>query len=71
MSWREQHTELFNDLGVVFERLWKFHQAMRFGRPVPDAEADLTELKTALTQGSDHLHLPANFPTGATGSSTA
>jgi hypothetical protein len=71
MSWREQQTELFQDLGVVFERLWTFHQAMRLGRPVQDAEANLAELKTALIQGSDHLHVPANFPTGAAGPSTA
>jgi hypothetical protein len=73
MSWREQQTELFKDLGVVLERLWNFHQAMRAGRPVQDAEESLAQLRTALTHGSEPVHLPVNFPTraGAAGSPMA
>jgi hypothetical protein len=56
---REQGSEIFKDLGAVLERLWKFHQAMRFGRPVEDAEQSLTQMKAALAHTAQHAHIPA------------
>ena len=61
MSKRQQGSEVFKDLGEVLERLWKFHQAMRFGRPVEGAELSLARMKTALAHTAHHAHVPANL----------
>jgi hypothetical protein len=58
---REQGSEIFKDLGAVLERLWKFHQAMRFGRPVEDAQQNLEQLRVALAQTAQHAHIPVNL----------
>jgi hypothetical protein len=65
-----QQNEIFKDLGLVFERLWTFHQAMRVGRPIEDAEGDLSQLASALTL-SAHAKLPGNFPPPFSGASAA
>jgi hypothetical protein len=64
---REQRSEMLAELSVVLERLWTFHQAMRSGRPVEDAEMNLAQLKTAMTHGAQRMQ--TNF--GATVSHVA
>jgi hypothetical protein len=68
---REQGSEIFKDMGAVLERLWKFHQAMRFGRPVEDAEQNLDHLRVALAQTAQHAHIPVNLTHVVPGPSAA
>lgn len=56
MNSREQRGGIIADLGVALERLWAFHQAMRLGRPVENAEESLAQLGTALKQGAQRVH---------------
>jgi hypothetical protein len=69
MNRRGQRSELFSDLGVVLERLWNFHQAMRSGLPVENAEESMAQMKTALTRGAHGVQEgftpPAIVPTHA------
>jgi hypothetical protein len=59
---REQRSEIFADLGVVLERLWKFHQAMRSGRPVENAEESMSGLKSALVRTAQDVQLSFSPP---------
>jgi hypothetical protein len=68
---REQGSELFKDLGAVLERLWKFHQAMRFGRPMEDSEQNLTQMKVALAHTAQHAQIPVNLTAVVPGSQAA
>ncbi len=57
---RAQQGEVFGELGAVLERLWMFYEAMRFGKPVQDADAALVLLRDALRQGVKPLNRPGN-----------
>jgi hypothetical protein len=58
----EQRNGILSDLGVVLERLWNFHQAMRSGLPMENAEASMAEMKTALTRGVQGVQLDFTPP---------
>ena len=65
MSRREQRSEVFTDLGVVLERLWKFHQAMRSGRPIESAEENMEQLRMALRRRSQGSLFASDFSSPA------
>ena len=56
-----QQGELFGELGAVLERLWMFYEAMRFGKPVQDADAALAQLGDALRHSAKCLNRPGNL----------
>ena len=55
-SWAEPKQEAGNlrlpermqNLGVVLERLWRFYEAMRSGKPLQDGDKVLPQMGTAL-----------------------
>jgi hypothetical protein len=58
---RAQQGELFGELGVVLERLWMFYEAMRFGKPVQNADAALVQVGDALRHSAKRLNRPGNL----------
>jgi hypothetical protein len=58
---RAQQGELFGELGTVLERLWMFYEAMRFGKPVQDADATLAQLGDTLRNSVKPLNRPGNL----------
>jgi hypothetical protein len=58
---RVQQDELFGELGAVLERLWMFYEAMRFGKPVEDADAALAQLGNGLRHSVKRLNRSGNL----------
>ncbi len=58
---RPQQGELFGELGAVLERLWMFYEAMRFGKPVPNADAALAQVGDALRNSAKRLNRHENL----------
>jgi hypothetical protein len=60
MDGRKEPVGLLAELGAILERLWTFHQAMRCGQPVANAEQSLAQLETALKQSTQCMQRSAN-----------
>jgi hypothetical protein len=56
---------LVADLGAILERLWTFHQAMRYGQPVANADESLAQLETALKQSTHFVQRSSSATTGS------
>jgi hypothetical protein len=47
-----QPASRIDNLAIVLERLWKFYEAMRSGKPLTDADQMLAQMGTALSHSA-------------------
>jgi hypothetical protein len=51
-----QSASHINNLAIVLERLWKFYEAMRSGKPLSDSGQMLAQIGTALSNSATTGH---------------